>query len=183
MQLLFPVGCNAHWHKPQANELSTIEQSWLLDQGSLTARLKTISSCVEVKLIGQKLLLLDNHETNLLPGYKHVIVREVVLYCNGKPWIFARSLIPESLQLTASSILTSLGNQPLGERLFQDSNLQRDSFEVAIFEQQSNVSNLAASLSNKSPQSLWGRRSRFIVEQQPLVVQEIFLPFSNLYQE
>lgn len=180
---IFPVGCAALWFEPELKALTPAEQSWLLDQGSLTARLKNLSDSFEVKLIGQASLPIASHEHDFLNEHKPTMVREVLLYCDDEPWVFARSLIPEQLQKNAPAILKHLGNQPLGERLFRQPNLQRDSFQVAKFEQGSKVHELSLSLGYSAAFPLHGRRSRFIVGQEALLVQEVFLPSASLYKE
>jgi len=178
---LFPVGCHSHWFKPKPEQLTALEQDWLLSQDSLTAKLKAAGQQFNVDLLGQKQLTIDKHEEQLVGNIDTSIVREVLLYCNNRPWVFARTIIPEQLQDDGSSIFKNLGNQALGERLFQAQHYPRSEFQIASFKSTSSIHQLAKKLGYTTQQALWGRRSCFIIKEQTLLVQEIFLPPASLY--
>ena len=66
--------------------------------------------------------------------------------------------------------LARLGSQPLGEFIFQHASLERGVIEVAMLD-----AGILLPVVGQQ-QELWARRSIFSVQQQPLLVQEIFLP-------
>jgi chorismate--pyruvate lyase len=159
-------------------------QSWLLDPDSLTARLKTHCHQFRVELLGQKIELCQAHEAvAAIPAGEKVLVREVLLYCDDKPQVFARSLLPVSSLTGAEQALTNLGTQSLGQVLFNNPSLERKVIELASFDLNSSVGKLAQDLQLNMTHTLWGRRSVFMLENKPLMVAEVFLPGAFCYQK
>lgn len=169
----FPVGLHANWTSPehlQADHL--VINDWLLNTGSLTERLQANSNEFSVQLIGQQRLNPDPSEARLLPDLtqRDWQIREVILYGNGQPWVFARSVLPDYL---CSTTWAGLGEQPLGQRIFNDKQFVRGAFEIA---------HLAFNpIQTSQKQSLWARRSVFSIEQYHLLVAEVFLPDCPAY--
>ena len=60
----------------------------------------------------------------------------------------------------------------LGERLFADRRIVRDDMEIARLE----PGHALHALAGAGRASLWGRRSVFLIDGHPLLVNEIFLP-------
>lgn len=151
---------------------------WLTDQGSLTARLIEHSQQqFEVVVIAQGWGRARTSEARLLrcAPRQQMLVREVVLMGRGQPWVFARSLIPVSSLNGRLKALKQLDNRPLGALLFQHPNMHRDPIEVAtIGAEHDYVKSAAVSLA--SSDNLWGRRSVFYLDENPLMVSEVFLP-------
>jgi len=146
-------------------------KDWLLDRGSLTERL--IDACdgqFRVEVLRQQWGVAHNDEARLL-GIKPrqaALIREVVLYGNHQPWVYARSVLPAKSLERSLRHLKRLGNKPLGAVLFSDPHMQRSDIEIA----QLHPKQLPVIVS--SP--VWGRRSVFFLRHQPLLVSEIFLP-------
>lgn len=132
--------------------------SWLLDVQSLTAKLKNKYPDFTVKV--QQEMTAKPHPNEaiffaqLSPNiaYHH---REVLLFGNDKPRVYARSVIPKT---TATQGLLSLKNKPLGEALFNHPQLQRYQVEFA-----------------KTADNIWGRRTVFGFNHVPVLVYEFFL--------
>lgn len=176
----FPLTCEAQWFRPEPSLLTGREQSWLLSENSLTAKLKAQCQQFSVHLLGQECLPIHQDEAQFLGKQEPYIVREVLLYCDAQAWVFARSVFPKSLQ-EGSAIFKQLGNQALGERLFQQQGHQRGEFQIAQFFPETKIHHLCAQLGYQSKQHLWGRRSCFMIRGQKILVQEVFLPPSPLY--
>ncbi len=180
MQSFFPIGEQAHWHK-RIETTDSIMQ-WLFDPVSLTAKLKQISSQFKLEILG---------ETWFKPGEfdglnfdEPTLVREVLLYCQNQPWVFAHSQIPESTIAAGNQSLSQLGEQPLGEMIFRHPNIRRQTIEVAEFDSLTQVYKLAGQVSKSDlPDVLFGRRSLFKLADKPLTVSEIFLADCNFYHE
>ncbi|MBL0710484.1 MAG: chorismate lyase [Colwellia sp.] len=189
-QSLFPVTLvtpsqnSSHWQDAQRYALPEYLLSWLLDPDSLTARLKTHCHQFRVELLGQQVENCQASEVfdGILVGEK-VLVREVILYCDEKPQVFARSLLPLSSLTGAEQALANLGTQSLGQVLFNNSSLERQVIEVAKFDANSSVAQLACHLQLPVDHDLWGRRSIFVLENKPLMVTEVFLPNAFAYQQ
>jgi chorismate--pyruvate lyase len=117
-----------------------------------------------------------------IPAGEEVLVREVLLYCDDKPQVFARSLLPLSSLTGAEQALADLGSQSLGQVLFNNPSLERKVIEIAEFDLTSSVGKLADNLQLNITHALWGRRSIFVLENKPLMVAEVFLPGAFAYQ-
>lgn len=184
LQLLFPVTLPNHWQNSDSCSQLENLNSWLLDPNSLTARLKTHCDQFRVELLGQKVERCHPDEAvSTIPAGEEVLVREVLLYCDDKPQVFARSLLPLSSLTGAEQALANLGTKSLGQVLFNNPSLERKAIEVAQFDLHSSVSKLAQQLQLNVTHPLWGRRSIFVLENKPLVVAEVFLPSAFAYQD
>lgn len=184
LQSLFPVTLSSHWRDAQGCSLPKNLQSWLLDPNSLTARLKSHCHQFRVELLGQRVERCQESEAvTLIPIGEQVLVREVLLYCDETPHVFARSLLPLASITGAEQALANLGTQSLGQVLFNNPSLERQTIEVAEFNSNSSVAKLASNLQLHVDNTLWGRRSIFVLENKPLMVAEVFLPDALAYQQ
>jgi len=150
---------------------------WLLDRGSLTERLiKASNGNFRVELIEQSWRVPTADEAALLemkPRQK-ALIREVLLFCNDEPWVYARSIIPFSSLQGSLRFLRKLKNSALGALLFKDPYLMRSHFEIA------NIRLPNYLIPVEGADSVFGRRSLFFLHEQPLSVAEIFLPACKL---
>lgn len=151
---------------------------WLLDTASLTRRLQSLCpGGFEVRVLAQGRAQPFRHEAQLL-GMRNkgnALVREVQLLCNGKPWVYARTVIPCSSMRGRLRRLARLGNRPLGAVLFADPGMRRGEVELACI-RPGEVLHRAANVGSRARQPVWGRRSVFRIAGHPLLVSEIFLP-------
>ena len=69
-----------------------------------------------------------------------------------------------------------LGTRPLGELLFADPSMRRETMEIAVLGRGTALYRLALRGVPVRPTAIWGRRSVFRLDRQPLLVNEIFLP-------
>jgi len=148
---------------------------WLLDTGSLTAHLRRASGGhFHVEVLSQRWQLPRLSERRLLGmgDRDWGLVREVLLCCHNQPWVFARSVMPASSLVGRLARLRHLDNRPLGHLLFTDHSMARDPYEIC----QISSSGLQLGISPDSEKMLWGRRSRFLLSDRPIMVSEIFLP-------
>lgn len=183
-QLHFPVTLPNLWQHSSSYTLPEYLKSWLLDPDSLTARLKKHCHQFRVELLGQQIECCQAHEAvATIPVGEKVLVREVLLYCDDKPQVFARSLLPMSSLTGEEQALADLGTQSLGQVLFNNPSLERKTIEIAEFSSASSVGKLARDLQLGTKQTMWGRRSIFMLENKPLMVAEVFLPDAFAYQE
>lgn len=176
----FPVSKALQWTPPEQLELTPTQADWLLYEGSLTERLKQAGQQFSVKLLGQQLLAPNTEEKQRLKGKDQAVIREVLLYCNEKPWVFARSLFSPSAENTNTLNLEQLGNQSLGESLFARSDLHCGQIEVAEVALPHPVALLNQQWFGQNHRLL-GRRRIFSTGGEQLLVSEIFLQPSPLY--
>ncbi len=150
-------------------------RSWLLDQGSLTAKLVHLSGGdFRVQVLRQTLARPRPSEQRLLglsTGH-WALVREVALWGRSEPWVFARSLIPLSSLTGRLRQLRRLDSRPLGGFLFAQPDLVRGAMQVSRIGPQCDY--VPPELQQGA--ELWGRRSVFELERKPLLVSEVFLP-------
>lgn len=162
-------------HRYTSAELPCSIRPWLLDPGSLTARLIAASNGnFRVKILQQSWQRPRFSERQLLGmGDREVgIVREVELRCHDLPWVFARSVIPAASVQGRLRHLRKFKDSALGAMLFSDPGMRRAPYELARIDGHSEA--IPAIL--RTDAALWGRRSCFYLSGLPLMVSEIFLP-------
>jgi chorismate--pyruvate lyase len=152
---------------------------WLFDPGSLTRRVKLACDGqfrVEVIYQGWGRPMLNEAIRLGVKESLRALIREVYLYCDNTPWVYARTIIPHTTLRGRERYLAHLGNRPLGEVLFADPAMQRDEVEVACIRPTYRLFNIATAALDQVPSEVWGRRSVFYTGQKPLLVNEMFLP-------
>lgn len=164
-----------HWRHWPAGELTPGVREVLLDEGSLTARLVAASAgdfAVRVQRQCWMRPLAGESAALGLPRAAHALVREVTLECHGRPWVFARSVLPASSLTGELRHLRRFGARSLGALLFADPRLLRGDFALALIGPEDALVPQAL----RAPHALWARRSVFELRGKPLLVQEVFLP-------
>ena len=81
---------------------------WIRDDQSLTQKLKNRYPDFRVEVDKQEQLEIYKHEINLLGNEGRFIVREVFLYGDNEPVVFARSVIPKN---TKTDSIRKIGNK------------------------------------------------------------------------
>ena len=168
-----------HWCSRQhcvSSRLNSQKKSWLFDPGSLTARL--IKSCdgeFSVKVLSVKRATPTPDEIAVL-GLKprsQSLIRQVLLYCNDIPVVYARTIIPVSSLRSELRGLVRLGNRPLGAVLFADKSMRREPMEITRVKAGHTCYEWTGCTGTEV---IWGRRSVFRLKGQKLLVSEFFLP-------
>ncbi len=140
-------------------------RSWLQEKGSLTLRLKShAQQSFQVRVLSEKVVKIQANERALLGGLQQQAwVRQVFLEVDGKPWVFARSVLPLDARGRLQRCLMQVGNNALGHILFSNPLIKRGP--------------LVFCLPNQLPSlpSLWGRASCFSGPNLRLLVAEHFL--------
>ena len=182
---VFPVGIPSSWAAPDQYSINNnYLQDWLLNTGSLTERLKSECAQFHLTLLGQR------HEKITLEEFRQVCssehpykaedwqVREVLLWGDGQPWVFARSIIPQRL---CENNFENLNTMPLGQLIFNDVRFKRMPIEVTHMLDSKTFLNALHLSAIDSQSALWGRRSVFHFENLKMMVSEVFLPQSPAY--
>lgn len=154
---------------------------WLLDPDSLTARLRqACQGGFSVRVLAQGVMRPACNEARALgmPAGGRALIREVQLLCKGRPWVFARTVIPLGTLTGRQRRLAHLGNRPLGAVLFADPAMRRSEVEIAAIRPGHVMFDRAVRglASGQRPGRVWGRRSVFRLNGKPLLVSEVFLP-------
>jgi chorismate lyase len=153
-------------------------QPWLIDNGSLTARLQRRYAKFAVKPVAVKYAksIIDEAALLHLPAYKTALIREVILIGNNQPVVFAHSVLPRVSLRGAWNGLGRLGNKPLGATLFANQKVKRTSLRYKKLSPHHALYLHAVQHLNHNPIFLWARRSIFSLNCANILVTEIFLP-------
>jgi len=163
--------------------LDPAARAWLLDNASLTTRLKQCcSDGFSVQVTGQRYTRPEKNESLILGQRYDVycLVREVYLMCHTKPLVYARTVIPLTTLTGAHRRLARLGNRPLGAYLFADASMQRGCVQISCIRRGERLFDIATKMLDSKPDCIQGRRSVFFISGKALLVSEIFLP--DIYQ-
>ena len=135
--------------------------SWLNENGSITSRIKLFSN-FRLKLLRDGPGKVDASEDDLIiSNYKENNIREVVLYSDEKPLIYAKSIIPVETINLGLGLLGNLKENPLGDILFSDPEIEKKHMLFAKFQ--------------SNEKKFYGRKGIYAVKGYPFSVCEIFL--------
>jgi chorismate lyase len=154
--------------------------AWLCEPGLLTDRLRACCAGepgLTVVSEAQAPLAAEDAAVLKIAGGP-VFVREIELTCDGRPWVFAQTLIPQAT-LARQRWLATLGRAALGERLAAVPGLERGPLEFARLVAGDRLYRSALRGRHDPPGALWARRSWFAIGGDRLLVQEVFLPESH----
>ena len=135
--------------------------SWLNESGSITSRIKSFSD-FKLKLLRDGPGEVDSADDNLIiSNYKENNIREVLLYSDEEPLIYAKSIIPLETIRLGLGVLGNLKENPLGDILFSNPEIKKEYMLFSKFE-----------LNKKN---FYGRKGIYTVRGFPFSVCEIFL--------
>lgn len=152
---------------------------WLLEQGSLTKRLKAYAKKFGVQPLLQDRCRPSVDEAYLLGLVKHRsdLHREVMLMDGNQALVFARSVLPAKSLHGDWQGLGRLGNQPLGAALFSNPRIVRTPLQFRKVGQHHVLYRRTAKYLTQLPTALWARRSVFKLSGgREILVTEVFLP-------
>lgn len=140
-------------------------QAWLCDRGSLTAALRQHHGTIAVEVVQQGQSQPRDWEAQALTltEKQPCWLRQVHLSHQTHKLIAARTVIPYFDSDNPWYALSTLGNQPLGERLFSIPELQRTAFEFTYIQDTQTRARYPA------------RRCLFYHHQHALLLSEAFL--------
>lgn len=156
----------------------------LVETGSLTERLRAdCSDTFAVRVLQQSRCRPIEYPEHLLdPAGNQALLREVYLLCDGRPVVFAQTLVPEAT-LAAHPWLAELDDKPLGQALFVRGDVDRTPFEFAELSTRHDLAASAVAALDYEQidvRRLWARRSQFMVAGFPVSVNEVFfIPVSS----
>lgn len=171
-----PTYSRGNWLKKPF--LSQQYTAWLIERGSLTARLQ----CRYADFAVQTVRLVDSKplkdEAYLLHSAMHqfALVREVLLKGNQQAVVFAHSVLPKNSLRGAWCGLGKLGNKPLGATLFANPRVKRTPISYKKLSANHALYQHAVQYLTAKPSFLWARRSVFSLNCASILVTEVFLP-------
>ena len=135
--------------------------SWLNESGSITSRIKSFSD-FKLKLLRDGPGEVDAAVDDLIiSNYKENNIREVLLYSDEEPLIYAKSIIPLETIRLGLGVLGNLKENPLGDILFSNPEIKKEYMLFARFESNEKI--------------FYGRKGIYSVKGFPFSVCEIFL--------
>ena len=135
---------------------------WLNEEGSITTKISSDSK-FKLEILSDDLGIAEDEEYLALDiASEEVRIREVVLYGDLVPLVYARSIIPSLTSSKGYPGLGTIGSKPLGDLLFQSELFIKTRREFAQFE-------------TSFEDVIWGRRTHYRVRGYPLCVMEVFL--------
>lgn len=150
---------------------------WLREPGLLTERLRACCGGQPgLVVVAESEAPLSAADAALLAASGgSAFVREIELTCDGRPWVFAQTLVPQAT-LARHAWLAGLGRAALGERLAAIPGIERGPLEYACLAPGDRLYHRALRDRRDPPAALWARRSWFAIGGDRLLVQEVFLP-------
>jgi len=151
---------------------------WLRDRGSLTQRIQQRCTSFAVRGVRTGLARIALDESALLGIAPQQLAysREVFLYADGQPVVFAHSALANAHLRGVWSAVRTLGSKPLGALLFAHPLVVRKPLHYQALRNTHPLYKRAAGILNDPPHRLWARRSLFYLSGAPLLVTEVFLP-------
>lgn len=135
--------------------------SWLNESGSITSRIKSFSD-FKLKLLRDGPGEVDAADDDLIiSNYKENNIREVLLYSDEEPLIYAKSIIPLETIRLGLGVLGNLKENPLGDILFSNPEIKKEYMLFSKFELNKKI--------------FYGRKGIYTVRGFPFSVCEIFL--------
>ncbi len=167
------------WRKSLAlSDLPTPLGEWLLHSASFIERLRqhgAVSPRIKVLRQHWQFPTLSEKKILNITTREYALIREVLIYSMGKEWMFARTVFPRQTLTGQQRCLARLKNRSLGSILFKDPTLQRDPFEITCLLPEMPLYEFITQQATRSTDVIWARRSRFLLQDKPLLLSEFFL--------
>lgn len=178
---MLPLSLPEHWYDC-ARHLEKISdrqaQDWVKSESSLTVRIKELGIAFNVELLQQTTQSITAKlRGKLETADQQGLFREVLLKQGHTPLVYAQTIMPESTVTGTERVLAELGNQSLGQVLFQTPQAIRSEIEFAQVLPGSPLGQyIQQSLEQEMERPCYMRRSLFHLKEKPLLVCECFLP-------
>jgi chorismate--pyruvate lyase len=172
-------GTDRRWQpQPLPVPVPQVLRPWLTDSRSLTARITARCARFGVRVLHTGLARPCEDERNIvaLARGHYAWTREVLLLADGEPVVFAHSVLALRDCRGPWRLATAVGGRPLGAALFADPLIVRGPLHVARIDATHPLHRRAEAALGTPLPNLWARRSRFLHDERPLLVTEVFLP-------
>jgi len=168
---------DAYW-QPRVLLADPEMRAWLLDPGSLTARIRARCRDFSVQLLAQDRMRIRAEEAALLGARdrERVTGRDVLLKCGTVDVVYAHSVVRRRDLDGPWHAIAGMGTRPLGAALFADPRIRRGTLAFRRLPPAHPLYCAAAMALGRALPPLWARRSLFWLRGAPLLVTEAFLP-------
>lgn len=164
---------------PSPHELPTGLDGWILHPHSFMQRLRqkgALNPRIQVLRQSWQFPTLDEKKILGMKTRAYALIREVLIYSDGKKWMYARTVFPRKTLTGKQLCLARLKNRSLGSVLFKDPMLERSPFDVVCLSNDMLLHQYIIHEANIEKKDLWARRSVFTLHEKPLLLTEVFLP-------
>lgn len=168
-----------------ANEKNTLKQtlpeelsSWINYKHSLTTKIRALNPATFAFQLHHEYKDIPSQQEQMalaLNATEKVMVREITMTHNHKPYLYGRTLIPEHLFYTTSE-LNTLGATPIGEILFTKLGGHFTTRYYTLLKPHHALFQAAIALFDIVPPALWARYTVYPFKKQLLLIYEIFFP-------
>lgn len=151
--------------------------NWLIRPYVLSKALRRICNEFSVQLISQEFGFLNDDETEVLNGapFEMGLVRQTFLKGDGNTYVYARVVIPKQTYISNKEMLRIIGEKPIGENfLYNNPKMSRSIFQIKLLKPHHQLYKNAVNFTDEKPPELWARRSVFHLDNDPLVISEVF---------
>lgn len=171
----------ARWHRHvNAVNPPPVLREWLTIKNSLTAGLCARSNQFRVQQLHQQqgLCLADESRLIGLPRRMRAREREVLLCCDGKPVVFAHTVVPLTANASDWPMFRTLGETSLGASLFGDPEVMREPLQFAHLPLSHPLMRRIHTVvaSEQIESRLYARRCLYRRGNGVMLVTEVFLP-------
>ena len=146
---------------------------WLREPGSLTARCLRHCRDFRVRLLRQESA--DPLVEMEAAGRRCLPLREVLLECDGRPVVFAHSVLSAPRGGALGRWFAGLGCRSLGSLLFTHPGFQRGPIEYLRLQPAHPLHRQLCHTLDEEQPALWARRSRHTLGGHSVLVTEVFL--------
>lgn len=166
---------------PKQDRLKENIYNWLVMPNNLTETIKKTGASFSLTLLNQSFDKPYIDEVSAFNDYpidaSYSLVRKVFLEGDARPMIFARVIIPEETYLNYHDAFSNLGNSAIGNALlYNDKSVVRKDFEYKLVDPNDEVFHELKELNQvEDTDSLWARRSVFVMPKGYLLITEVFL--------
>jgi len=178
---LYPIVLPSDWQPITSEHFSNVDNltaDWIQCESSLTVRIKELGIAFNVEVLSQLRKPMTQQQEDMFgcPS-QSALHREVLLKQGDLPLVYAQTVMPDSTVSGTEAMLAELGNQSLGQVLFQSPQAIRGQIEFAAVAPSSQLAMfIEQQLQQPLTQTCYIRRSLFQLNRKPLLVCECFLP-------
>jgi len=157
-----------------SNNLNT----WLNSRQSISDKLNKIGNYrVEVINSKQNKLLLSEKIQFSTYQKEELYLREVLIYLNEKPLMYARTLLPKIYLRGFWGNIKKLKEKPLANIVFENKSIKRSKFDFFVPQKRDNLLKIINALNKHNLKVVVTRQSSFEMRKQCVLLTEVF--FSN----
>ncbi len=155
-------------------------RDWLTDRASLTAKLTARATRFRVQRLHQRrgICLADEAALIGLARPRQAIERDVLLLCDGRPLVYAHTVVPLAATASQWPLFGALGERSLGTTLFGDPCVVRGALHYARLRAGHPLLQRARAAAgiDAADGALFARRCLYRRKGGLLLVTEVFLP-------